>query len=144
MDALTFVHHGGTFFPSSILLEDNEAPPSTNPVPEQRRHPEIIRENPATEFKRSVRIRSRHVSTVPQTLQPDDEDEVYTPAFTPRQSEVLERLGEGKPNKVIARDLNMTEATVKVHVRQIMRKFGVANRTQAALCAVRFATAYHK
>jgi DNA-binding NarL/FixJ family response regulator len=56
--------------------------------------------------------------------------------LTPRQLEVLDRLREGKPNKLIARDLNMTEATVKVHVRQIMRKLGAANRTQAVLCAV--------
>jgi DNA-binding NarL/FixJ family response regulator len=55
--------------------------------------------------------------------------------LTPRQLEVLGRLREGKPNKLIARDLNMTEATVKVHVRQIMRKLGATNRTQAVLCA---------
>jgi len=57
-------------------------------------------------------------------------------ALTARQREVLKLLREGKPNKVIARELDMQEATVKVHVRQIMRKLGVSNRTQAALaCA---------
>jgi len=60
-----------------------------------------------------------------------------TPAngLTSRQHEVLERLRFGKSNKHIARELNMQEATVKVHVRQIMRKLGAANRTQAALLA---------
>lgn len=62
------------------------------------------------------------------------------PSLTPRQHEVLQKLSEGKSNKLIARDLDMTEATVKVHVRQIMRKFGATNRTQAALCAMRFAS----
>ncbi len=46
---------------------------------------------------------------------------------------MLELLREGKSNKLIARDLEMCESTVKVHVRQIMRKLGAANRTQAAL-----------
>lgn len=55
--------------------------------------------------------------------------------LTKRQYEVLARLRLGKANKVIARDLDMQESTVKVHVRQIMRKLGAANRTQAALLA---------
>jgi len=55
--------------------------------------------------------------------------------LTTRQNEVLCRLRFGISNKHIARELNMQEATVKVHVRQIMRKFGAANRTQVALLA---------
>jgi DNA-binding NarL/FixJ family response regulator len=55
--------------------------------------------------------------------------------LTRRQHEVLARLRLGKSNKVIARDLDMQESTVKVHVRQIMRKLGASNRTQAALLA---------
>jgi DNA-binding NarL/FixJ family response regulator len=53
--------------------------------------------------------------------------------LTTRQQEVLEFLRRGVSNKVIGRELHMTEATVKVHVRQIMRKLGASNRTQAAL-----------
>lgn len=55
--------------------------------------------------------------------------------LTRRQVEVLERLRRGISNKHIARELSMQESTVKVHVRQIMRKLGAANRTQAALLA---------
>src|SRR5690606_26939929 len=55
--------------------------------------------------------------------------------LTLRQHEVLEGLRYGKSNKHIARELNMQEATVKVHVRQIMRKLGASNRTQVALLA---------
>jgi len=55
--------------------------------------------------------------------------------LTRRQHEVLQKLQMGKSNKVIARDLDMQESTVKVHVRQIMRKLGASNRTQAALLA---------
>jgi len=54
-------------------------------------------------------------------------------SLTPRQLDVLALLREGKSNKLIARELSMCESTVKVHVRQIMRKLGAANRTQAAL-----------
>ena len=56
--------------------------------------------------------------------------------LTLRQSEVLHLLRLGQSNKHIARELRMCESTVKVHVRQIMRKLGASNRTQAALCAV--------
>lgn len=55
--------------------------------------------------------------------------------LTPRQAAVLDQLKAGGSNKQIGRALNMCEATVKVHVRQIMRKLGVSNRTQAALAA---------
>ena len=56
--------------------------------------------------------------------------------LTARQKTVLELLGRGQSNKTIARRLGMREGTVKVHVRQIMRKFGVSNRTQVAIvCA---------
>jgi two-component system, NarL family, nitrate/nitrite response regulator NarL len=57
-------------------------------------------------------------------------------SLTARQKAVLELLRRGDTNKVIARRLGMREGTVKVHVRQIMRKFGVTNRTQVAVvCA---------
>jgi DNA-binding NarL/FixJ family response regulator len=56
--------------------------------------------------------------------------------LTMRQKAVLELLSRGSPNKVIARRLGMSQGAVKFHVRQIMRKFGVTNRTEvAAVCA---------
>jgi DNA-binding NarL/FixJ family response regulator len=65
----------------------------------------------------------------------DEKTEPQAKSLTMRQQEVIGLLREGMPNKLIARHLRMTEATVKVHVRQIMRKLGATNRTQAALCA---------
>jgi DNA-binding NarL/FixJ family response regulator len=53
--------------------------------------------------------------------------------LTTRQQEVLGLLRRGISNKAIGRELHMSEATVKVHVRQIMRKLGASNRTQAAV-----------
>ena len=51
--------------------------------------------------------------------------------LTPRQMTVLSHLRQGKANKIIAYELGMTESTVKVHIRNIMRKMGATNRTQA-------------
>lgn len=51
--------------------------------------------------------------------------------LTPRQMVVLSHLRQGKANKIIAFELGMTESTVKVHIRNIMRKMGATNRTQA-------------
>ena len=56
--------------------------------------------------------------------------------LTAKQEEVFGRLRKGLSNKAIARQLDLSEATVKVHVRRIMRKFGVANRTQIAVAAM--------
>jgi DNA-binding NarL/FixJ family response regulator len=57
-------------------------------------------------------------------------------SLTPRQAAVLERLVEGKSNKVIARELAISDMTVKVHVTAILRSLGVATRAQA-IVAVR-------
>lgn len=53
-----------------------------------------------------------------------------------REAEILHCLMQGAPNKVIARKLDVAEATVKVHIKAILRKIRVANRTQAAMWAV--------
>ena len=55
-----------------------------------------------------------------------------TGPFSPRQTEVIEAVRQGKANKVIAYELNMRESTVKVHIRHIMRKLKATNRTQVA------------
>ena len=52
--------------------------------------------------------------------------------LTTRQMAVLSHLRQGKANKMIAHELSMSESTVKVHVRNIMRKMGATNRTQVA------------
>lgn len=52
--------------------------------------------------------------------------------FTARQGRVVEALRQGKSNKIIAHELNMCESTVKVHVRNIMKKLNAKNRTEVA------------
>lgn len=53
-----------------------------------------------------------------------------------REIDVLRCLSRGDANKLISRELDITEATVKVHIKAILRKLGVLNRTQAAIWAV--------
>src|SRR5258708_4682881 len=57
--------------------------------------------------------------------------------LTPRELSVIDLLREGKPNKLIARQLDMQENTVKVHVRNILKKLNATNRTHAAFVANR-------
>jgi DNA-binding NarL/FixJ family response regulator len=55
-----------------------------------------------------------------------------TGMFTQRQAAVVEAIRQGKANKTIAYELSMHESTVKVHVRNIMKKLNAQNRTQVA------------
>lgn len=58
-------------------------------------------------------------------------------ALTPREQQVLVRLATGAQNKEIGRDLGLAEVTVKLHVRQILKKIGARNRSEAASMATR-------
>lgn len=53
-----------------------------------------------------------------------------------RELEVLRLVASGCPNKVIAHKLDIVEATVKVHIKNVLRKVGASNRTQAAIWAI--------
>lgn len=57
--------------------------------------------------------------------------------LTPREREVLGLIARGLSNRLIARELALSEKTVKAHVSAVLSKLGVADRTQAALWAVR-------
>lgn len=65
-------------------------------------------------------------------------DQVMSPFsdLTPREMEILCHLSEGQSNKVIARNLNISDGTVKLHVKAVLRKLGVHSRVEAAVMAV--------
>ena len=67
--------------------------------------------------------------TLPDEASPFDE-------LTPREGEILSLLAEGQSNKVIARNLGISDGTVKLHVKAILRKLGVHSRVEAAVMAV--------
>ena len=58
------------------------------------------------------------------------------PALSPREREILAYLARGASNKEIARDLDVAESTVKIHVQHILRKLDLTSRVQAAVWAV--------
>ncbi len=58
------------------------------------------------------------------------------PLLSDRERQVLGLLPKGASNKFIARELDISEATVKIHIRTLLKKIGVENRTQAALWAL--------
>jgi DNA-binding NarL/FixJ family response regulator len=60
-----------------------------------------------------------------------------TPSLTPRQGQVIDWLMKGHSNKQIARDLDIGEGTVKIHLAAIFRALGASNRTEAVMAALR-------
>ena len=145
LQALSFVLHGGTYFPPTAFL----ASQTFSAPPIEYRQPELSQEQP---------LPGPEQQTQAPPLGPEDglyeqqgplfDDKAaglprdhgfngarHTPEFTERQYAVVVCLCQGDPNKVIGRKLGMTETTVKVHVREIMRKLGVSNRTQVAIAA---------
>jgi DNA-binding NarL/FixJ family response regulator len=74
-------------------------------------------------------VAARLLESIAQPAAPDP--------LTRREREVLELIGRGMSNKRIARELGIAEKTVKTHVGHLLAKLGVADRTQAALHAVR-------
>lgn len=119
IQAIRMVLSGGEFFPVNALTETRLA--KTPP--------------------------RRPLIAAPEIAAPRDPDHIAPPLergkdilrlranWPSRQLSVLALILEGKANKEIAHALAMDESTVKSRVRQIMRKLGVTNRTQVALCA---------
>lgn len=149
LQALSFVLHGGTYFPPTAImagrgpgsvpakdsgLADNVAeqalPELASPYqPSIPGQDEVLYGQQMPPFEAKP-LAIHHVGNHPDSLRP-------SPEFTERQYAVLVCLCQGDPNKVVGRKLGMTETTVKVHVREIMRKLGVCNRTQVAIAAGR-------
>ena len=78
-------------------------------------------------------------------LQPKNENEERedskspSPPFsdlTPRERQILEHLAQGQSNKLIGRHLGISEGTVKLHVKAVLRKLGLRSRVEAAVLAV--------
>jgi DNA-binding NarL/FixJ family response regulator len=121
--ALQLVLAGGTYYPQSVL--DNgrlkASTRHTDPVPTE---PPITR--PPEMPPHSDPPRSTGLSVA------GDADHLMV-AFTAREADVLAALQRGRSNKWIAHHLNLSENTVKVHIRHIMRKLRATNRTEAVV-----------
>ena len=111
-EALTMVMQGGIYVPPMTM--GSEAP---GPKPEGDTVPSylaIVREQAAAG-------------------EPHPAPTLATIGLTPRQTDVLGLLLQGKPNKLIARELNLSVETVKDHVAAVLRALNVSSRTQAVL-----------
>lgn len=117
VQAFSFILNGGSYFPSAMRPKRDSA---------AGRHP-VVDCNPNAPRK------SEGGSGGEGAL---EDANPINHNLTARQKAVLEFLSHGDSNKAIARRLGMREGTVKVHVRQILHKFGLTNRTQVAVvCA---------
>ncbi len=112
-EALRLVMNGGLFVPPSML--GLEAPPPRN-------EPDTV---PAV-----MRRLAEHAQPEPHQSRSVSLDSI---GLTPRQTEVLALLLQGLPNKLIARQLNVSVETVKDHVAAVLRALNVSSRTQAVL-----------
>jgi DNA-binding NarL/FixJ family response regulator len=76
-------------------------------------------------------------SPPPQASEPAHGASARDLGLTARQAQVLQLILQGKPNKVICRELGLAEGTVKIHVAAILRALNVSTRTQAVIEASR-------
>lgn len=146
LQALSFVLHGGTYFPPNAILagRPRAGTPAIEPPPDFI--PDATLPDLEPHYRPSITVpeevlydQQGYLFDGKTSAFPGDDGDGHRtgPEFTERQHAVLICLCQGDPNKVIGRKLGMTETTVKVHVREIMRKLGVSNRTQVAIAAGR-------
>lgn len=130
VQALRLIIAGGVYVPPEVLGRDSRAP---------RLPPQIADgEQPPVNHHQ----RSDDAATGAPGLEPPGERAHRSVgatriALTERQIEVLSQLMEGKSNKQISRELDLAEATVKVHVRSILRALDASSRTEAVVTASR-------
>ncbi len=118
-DALRMVMSGGIYVPPITLGGD--------PAPAARGGdtvPDVMRVSAPVD----IPIREAAAAAGYQAVSP-----LERIGLTPRQTEVLAKLLQGKPNKLIARELNLSVETVKDHVAAVLRALGVSSRTQAVI-----------
>ncbi len=118
IEAVRLVRAGGTFIPESILKAARLNTTSTKP----QGQPETGTDKIAATGGKS-----------PPDSSPSSPSRLSM--LTARQAAVVEALRRGKANKTIAYELDMRESTVKVHVRNIMKKLNAKNRTEVAYLA---------
>lgn len=132
IEAVRLVQAGGTFIPPMLLdagfglVGAAAANPVQGPVAAARGAPGL----PAP----AAAVPGEGAAAEPAEGGAAGEDGLV-PRLTVRQRQVLELLREGKQNKIIAYQLDMRESTVKVHVRQIMKKLHARNRTEVVVRA---------
>jgi DNA-binding NarL/FixJ family response regulator len=101
-----------------VMMGETILPPAFMPVVLDLEGAPVGEAAPHGENNRAILIRTK---------------DTLAPQLSTREKSILRCLIEGSSNKCIARKINISEATVKVHVKAILRKIRVQNRTQAAI-----------
>jgi len=120
-EALHLVMSGGIYVPPMTMGSEPAAKPEGDTVPSVLR---VVREQ--------GHAPDSELSSGPVPL--------ADLGLTPRQTDVLALLLKGQPNKLIARELNLSVETVKDHVAAVLRTLGVSSRTQAVLAVSQMST----
>jgi two-component system nitrate/nitrite response regulator NarL len=84
----------------------------------------------------STQMTGKLVRGLQSTRDAAQEDDKEKDALSPREREILTQLTKGHSNKEIARNLEVAESTVKIHVQHILRKLKLSSRVQAAVYAI--------
>ncbi|RPA38161.1 response regulator [Shewanella vesiculosa] len=79
------------------------------------------------------RVISNEVEAYLYELESAIDDNSWVETLTPRELQILQQLAEGKSNRMIAEDLHISEGTVKVHVKNLLRKANAKSRTEMAV-----------
>lgn len=79
------------------------------------------------------RVISESVEDFLYELKDSEDEQVWIESLTPRELQILELLAEGKSNRVISEQLHISEGTVKVHVKNLLRKANAKSRTEMAV-----------
>ena len=158
LQALSLVLHGGTYFPPTVILTgQGSGDVSAAALPQLDFSSDMPRgQTPAGSQQVQVSFAGHEGGIVQTPCFPFDETSSPGPhseepsgiecasfqpntselQLTDRQQAILRCLCRGDSNKLIARNFDIAESTVKIHVKSILRKIHVKNRTQAAIWAI--------
>lgn len=121
--ALRLVLAGGTYYPRPVIEKIDLSSSAL----------EIMHDNAGPLPSGALPTSSLRMDVHPAPSPVVDEAGCFSTTFTAREVDVLTALQKGRSNKWIAHHLNLSENTIKVHIRHIMRKLRATNRTEAVI-----------
>ncbi|WP_213762172.1 response regulator [Caballeronia sp. dw_19] len=116
------------------LLKNMEADALATMIRRAAEGESVIAESMTQRLIAQMRTPVRAEDTAPPPLEPRSSP--ASPALTPRERDIVRILSRGASNKDIARELDLAESTVKIHVRNVLRKLNLSSRVQIAIHAL--------
>jgi two-component system, NarL family, response regulator len=97
----------------------------------------LLKDMLSSELLSAIRAVHAGRNYIPSSIAEQLTQRLSRPSLTPREMEVLKLIADGKSNKEIAKDLSVSEDTIKHHVSNVINKLEVADRTEAVLVAIK-------